>query len=716
MQGPLLDADCSECCKVALNNAALTVVGNMGGTARLGGNAALDVRNSTLHGMALDVAAESHVTVSFITSRCGNCTINPSALATKTVIVNSEFDPALNETVQHSVASCEDLQQRLGVCDRSAECSNISTGGRQCRCPFGFEPGAEYDGTQCIDLCTLAKKQPVYLKDSTTPLSSDHAIVTDSARLDFTGFASIGTGVAMEVRLVPKEGVQSVSLATTAALLQTGLTRRGAYELQLRSQSEICTLVETLDVQCTPELSAADAAGLPCMPIVKLSPASVRIQSSTGEVLFDGNSRGPIVAGDKLTVEVTVRDILGNPVTRSTLGLAISLEGKTSNNTAQFDPPSKDHPSTFVVRIQEMWTKDAGEVRMHFLVQSKTLYTLTLQIVENASQQIAMGSTAAVLSGVLLVSSVYLMIRHGAKAKALVLSLVTKEGKMIWGFLGEGFDMVGDYAMFLAIRAAFNDTQENHLKAAPVYFPALVSLVVSTIVSLAALAVRGSIAVTQLRRRRLELKAFGKRKGYAELLDVKIEDAERQCKQTYIGIALAIFEQVPMAGIGIFFLSHSVPWFQLVSIFTSGVMLGIKMAATTTLPYWWAKLKKWQANARPVRESAELGTELVTASAESGDAPNGDGEPASLIHSLHELRTYTRRVARSADPLSTPDAEVLAKIIAGLLKMDHKVLRYIEMLSTPEKPDPEPKPDMMQVSSQCYCLFRLTRRLRAAHG
>ena len=276
---------------------------------------------------------------------------------------------------------------------------------------------------------------------------------------------------------------------------------------------------------------------------------------------------------------------------------------------------------------------------------------------------------------------------------------------MAWGFFGEGFDMVGDYGMFFAIQKAFNDTRENYLKAAPVYIPALVSLVVSTIVSLTALAVRGTITVTQLRRRRLELKAFGKRKSYAELLDVKIEDAERQCKQTYIGIALALFEQAPMAGIGIFFLSHSVPWFQLVSIFTSGVMLGIKVAATTTLPYWWAKLKKWQASARPVRERAELGTELVTASAESGDAPTGADEPASLVRSLQELRTFTRRVGCSAEPLSAPDAEVLAKIIAGLLKMDHKVLYYIETLSAPEDPDPGPKPDMTQVlrSATAYC-------------
>ncbi len=719
VQGPLLDADCSECCKVALNNAVLTAVGNLGGTARLGGKAALDVRNSTLHGMALEAAAG--VTVSFITSRCGNCTINSSALASKMVVVNSEFDPALNETLLGSFGSCTELQGR-GVCDRSAICTDQPSGGRQCSCPFGFKAGTNEDGSGCIDLCALAREANVSA-DSIVLKPDGANLVNESAKLSFSNFASARSH-ELSLRLVPKNGTPDAPLTDPSKLVKTGITSAGLYELQLRHElrntaehkTTICPLVENLQVQCTPGLSAADAAGLPCMPILNLSQASVRIESSTGKVLFDGSSRAPISAGDKLKVEVSVRDVLGNPVTRNTLGLAISLEGKTSKNSAPFDPPSKDHPSTFVVRIQEMWTKDAGEVQMHFLVQSKPLYNLTLQIVENASQKIAMGSTAAVLSGVLLVSSIYLMIRHGAKAKALVLSLVTKEGKMVWGFLGEGFDMVGDYAMVFAIHAAFNDTEENRLKAAPVYIPALVSLVVSTIVSLAALAVRGTSTVTQLRRRRLELKDFGKRRGYAELLDVKIEDAERHCKQTYIGVALALFEEVPMGGIGIFFLSqrYNAPWFPIASIFSSGVMLGIKVAATTTLPYWWAKLKKWQASARPVRECAALGTELVIASVESGDAPNGAGEQASsLLHSLHELRTFTRRVARSAEPLSTPDAKNLVKIIAGLLKMEHKVLHYIETLSALEDPeDPEPKPDMTQVLLSVGP-FRITR---VVHG
>jgi hypothetical protein len=73
------------------------------------------------------------------------------------------------------------------------------------------------------------------------------------------------------------------------------------------------------------------------------------------------------------------------------------------------------------------------------------------------------------------------------------------------------------------------------------------------------------------------------------------------------------------------------------------------------------------------------------------DASNAADEPASLIRSLHELRSFTRHVARSAEQLSTPNAEVLAQIIAGLVTIDHKVFHYIDALSAPEDPEPEPK-------------------------
>jgi hypothetical protein len=292
VQGPLLEAVCAECCKVALSNATLTAVGNLGGTDRLGGKAALDVRSSTLHGMALEAAAD--VTVSFITSRCGDCTIKSSALATNMVIVNSQFDPALNETLQRSFASCKELQGR-GVCDRSAICTDQPSGGRNCSCPFGFKAGTNEDGSECIDLCALAREATVSA-DSIILKPDGANLVNESANLRFSNFARAYSR-GLSLRLVPKNGTRDASLADASELVKTSITTAGLYELQLRSMAPesgstaICPLVDNLQVQCTPGLSAADADGTPCMPVISIVAASIRITSSAGVVVFDGQLR-----------------------------------------------------------------------------------------------------------------------------------------------------------------------------------------------------------------------------------------------------------------------------------------------------------------------------------------------------------------------------------------------------------------------------------------
>ena len=201
----------------------------------------------------------------------------------------------------------------------------------------------------------------------------------------------------------------------------------------------------------------------------------------------------------------------------------------------------------------------------------------------------------------------YLLVRHGTKAKAVMLSLVSNEGKLVWSLIGEGFDIAGDYGMFLGIHASYHDTAESRAKAAPVYIPAMVALSVSTLISLVAFAIRGVLTVKRIRRRRLQLQTLGRRPEYADLLDGKIDDAEKQCKQLYIGIALACCEDLPMGFIGLYFLSttYSIPPFIIVSLFTSALLLGMKIAAVTTLPYWFGKLTKWKAN-RPAGASRNI--------------------------------------------------------------------------------------------------------------
>jgi hypothetical protein len=49
---------------------------------------------------------------------------------------------------------------------------------------------------------------------------------------------------------------------------------------------------------------------------------------------------------------------------------------------------------------------------------------------------------------------------------------------------------------------------------------------------------------------------------------------------------------------------------QAISLITSGLMLGIKVAKITALPAVWKKLSKRRAVAQPLREAADLGTQL----------------------------------------------------------------------------------------------------------
>jgi hypothetical protein len=369
LQGPLLDADCGGGCEVKLHRSSITLAGgSVGPSVLLGGNADLDVRSSSLRGVSLaSKSPTSSVSATISVSRCHSCSIDPSILNT-TAIVNSEFtDPPLQG---NSSVSCEALQKTLKICDRNGGCADNPTGGRQCSCPSGFEPGTDGDGSRCLDLCLLAQKRPVYADGSRTALDPVKASVTDSTRLDFSDLRTHlkGNGIdtsTLSVWIVPTNGVHSVPLADTTGLIKTGSTITGTYDVQLRNAQVICKVVDDLRVRCTPGYSTADADGMACMPIVNITAAGIRIFSSTGDVLFDGGRLiAPIIAGDKLRVEVQVHDINGKLVTRGSLGLEVALEqmlaGKSKNNTSPMSPPTNSS-TAFELTIPEMWISEAAE-------------------------------------------------------------------------------------------------------------------------------------------------------------------------------------------------------------------------------------------------------------------------------------------------------------------------------------------------------------------
>ena len=292
----------------------------------------------------------------------------------------------------------------------------------------------------------------------------------------------------------------------------------------------------------------------------------------------------------------------------------------------------------------------------------------------------------------------YLFAKHGTRAKAVLLSLVTKEGRMAWSFVCEVFDIAGDYGMFMGIQAAYGDTAENRAKATPVYIPAMVAVIVCTLISVAALGIRIVLLFKQMRRRRHELRGVRQRRAYALLLDAKIEEAEGQCTQVYIGIALACCEDLPMGFIGLYFLSttYSIPPFIIVSLFTSALLLGMKIAAVTTLPYWFGKLKKWKAN-RPAGAVAELLTHSTEAH-QSGMAGRQAASGAKLtgtvsttandafVALMKTIRSDIVKALQFVDQQPPMPAEVdaTANAVAWLRKNKDQLLCVIHNLATPE--------------------------------
>ena len=123
----------------------------------------------------------------------------------------------------------------------------------------------------------------------------------------------------------------------------------------------------------------------------------------------------------------------------------------------------------------------------------------------------------------------YLFAKHGAKAKAVLLSIVQREVKMVWSMLGEGFDMAGDTAVFLAIK---DDAQNPVLRASvsAIIIPVWISFCLSVVVSVLSLLVRGSIAVVQFRRRRGDVAKIGGHVPYLQRLEAKVEDGQREIK------------------------------------------------------------------------------------------------------------------------------------------------------------------------------------------
>ena len=165
--------------------------------------------------------------------------------------------------------------------------------------------------------------------------------------------------------------------------------------------------------------------------------------------------------------------------------------------------------------------------------------------------------------------------------------------------------------------------------------------------------------------------------------------------QLYIGLALALFECVPMGAIGMYFLisKYSIPTFQIVSLFSSALLLGMKVSALSTLPYWWAKLKKWRATELPVavesREVEMTPVDHAHSSSDSSDSAAGEAGVPPVCESLRELRAHTLAVAEMAERYTTrSNRSSMTKVEMLLMKMAHHLSQSIKAAHAADDPPP----------------------------
>ena len=80
-------------------------------------------------------------------------------------------------------------------------------------------------------------------------------------------------------------------------------------------------------------------------------------------------------------------------------------------------------------------------------------FNRTLTIVRSSTQVLMTGSVAGAIAAVLpvLIATLYLLYKHGTKAKSIVVSMVKGEAKTLLSCSPEAFDLAGDTGMFLAI-------------------------------------------------------------------------------------------------------------------------------------------------------------------------------------------------------------------------------------------------------------------------
>lgn len=169
---------------------------------------------------------------------------------------NSVFAPALDasfRTMDCTMAA--DWQSRatppIPACDRLSDCTDASTGGIQCRCPFGSVAGTPPDdGSRCLQL-ECPKVVSVTLGNGVT---GSNAIVSASLALPPVAY-NVSTSCTLDLARTPPElFLEPKSGEFRRGVLQ--LPSTGLWEMRVKIGSQNCT--QSLNISCSTDKNFVD--------------------------------------------------------------------------------------------------------------------------------------------------------------------------------------------------------------------------------------------------------------------------------------------------------------------------------------------------------------------------------------------------------------------------------------------------------------------------
>ncbi len=350
--------------------------------------------------------------------------------------------------------------------------------------------------------------------------------------------AQSGNVQGMGLRMQPSAGSRSASMSDShsfSGLLVPGKTPTGRYELVVSDSVSNCQKSRLyINVRCRAGYSAFPE-GTACTANLDPLKSDVKVTTSSGKHVVDGVQ---VEAGEKLTVHFAAYDVDGQPISRPNLGLELNISGRFNGANAM--PLQLVENGTFYeAQLPEVWIREPEPEPVVIVLKWLPCESpdcpkkVSFKVIEPSKQKLIIGGVAGGLAVCVLLATVFVFVKHGSRAKGIVLAIVRSDAKMVWSLIGEVFDLSGDAVMFLAILGDANDPLRR-AKVERILVVVWVSFSLSVVISAVSLVVKGGVVLTVLRRRRSSLRTLGRTQSYGQALVLKIEDAENMLKQVCV--------------------------------------------------------------------------------------------------------------------------------------------------------------------------------------